>query len=257
MDRMEPADSSQPQRQALAAGAVEAWSGARGAGRRPLSRLEVEALWREHRRWVAAVILAHMPRDAELDDLLQEVAMLVVRSIHTLSDPEAIRPWLRTIAINTARSAARKRTARLRLFRPAADPETLGEVAAAGFGTTAATATDPTRAETLLRGQRVMQAAESLPAAYREPLILRCVRGLSQRQVAEILDLPETTVETRLVRARRMLREQIEREEKQAQSRADAARQRAGAGRAPSPASSSSSATALHAQHVPSSPRSP
>ncbi|MFM1822574.1 MAG: Sigma-70, region 4, partial [Planctomycetota bacterium] len=31
-------------------------------------------------------------------------------------------------------------------------------------------------------------------------------QGLSQRQIAELLDVPETTVETRLARARRMLR---------------------------------------------------
>jgi DNA-directed RNA polymerase specialized sigma24 family protein len=33
------------------------------------------------------------------------------------------------------------------------------------------------------------------------------VQGLSQRQIADLLDVPETTVETRLARARRMLRQ--------------------------------------------------
>ena len=44
---------------------------------------------------------------------------------------------------------------------------------------------------------------------YREPLLLRCVRALSYQQISEVLDLPITTVETRLARARRMLREEV------------------------------------------------
>ena len=64
----------------------------------------VQALWHAHRRWVAAILLAHKPREAELDDLLQEVAVQLVKHVHTLKDPAAVRPWLRTIAINLARS---------------------------------------------------------------------------------------------------------------------------------------------------------
>src|SRR5688572_6190035 len=39
----------------------------------------VRALWQENRRWVAAVILAHKPREADLEDLLQDVAMSFVK----------------------------------------------------------------------------------------------------------------------------------------------------------------------------------
>lgn len=186
------------------------------ASERPPASLtagEIDALWREHRRWVAAVILAHMPRDADLEDLLQDVALLVVRSIHTLTDLRALRPWLRTIAVNTSRSAGRKRKVRMRLFREAEDLDAIDG------GEGGISASQRENAAALERGRRLMEAAQTLPPAYREPLLLRAVRGLSQKQVAEMLDLPETTVETRLVRARRMLREQIENEEAQRERR--------------------------------------
>jgi len=178
----------------------------RGSSAR-LSPSEIDALWREHRRWVAAVILAHMPRDSDLEDLLQDVALLMVRSIHTLNDINAIRPWLRTIAINSSRSAARKRKVRMRIVHETEDPDTISGAK------TGSIATEKDRQARLERGRRLMDAAQTLPPAYREPLLLRCVRGMSQKQVADVLDLPETTIETRLVRARRMIREQIDRED--------------------------------------------
>jgi len=162
----------------------------------------VGALWGEHRRWVAAVLLAHMPREAELEDLLQEVAVVLVARIAELRDPGALRPWLRTVAINTARMAARQgRVRRTRVTvledqdAALADPASERERVASDA-----------RAE----AEEVMTLARALPEDYREPLLLRCVRGLSQKQIAATLGLPETTIETRLARARRMLRQRLQ-----------------------------------------------
>ena len=69
-------------------------------------------LWNRHRRWVAAVLLAHMPRDAELDDLLQEVAVAVVAKISGLREEAAFKPWLRAVALSIAKTSARRRTVR-------------------------------------------------------------------------------------------------------------------------------------------------
>ena len=62
----------------------------------------LERLWEQHRRWSAAILLAHKPSDAELDDLLQDIAMTLVRKIHELRDPTLFKPWLRRLTINTA-----------------------------------------------------------------------------------------------------------------------------------------------------------
>jgi DNA-directed RNA polymerase specialized sigma24 family protein len=37
-----------------------------------------QELWRAHRRWVAAIILAHRPQSVEVDDLMQDVAVKFV-----------------------------------------------------------------------------------------------------------------------------------------------------------------------------------
>lgn len=180
----------------------------------------VAAVWRAHRRWVAAILLAHMPRDSELEDLLQEVALTVVRHISTLKDPAAVKPWLRTVAINAARTAARRRNVRLRLVRP------MDSLAAAGAANRKGGRSDDTPPrlqfeaadtsesdEARDRGRALYEMARGLPEKYREPLLLRCIQGLSQRQIADTMGLPETTIETRLARARRMLRDKANRED--------------------------------------------
>ena len=155
----------------------------------------VRAVWQAHRRWVATVLLAHKPREIELEDLLQDVATTMVKTIGKLRDPGSLKPWLRTTAINAAREAGRTVTRRRRRFRLVSfvDEPSGG-------------APDPTSAES---ARRLLDLASTLPDGYREPLLLRCARGMSYRQIAEVLGLPETTVETRITRGRRMLRELV------------------------------------------------
>ncbi|TVQ63102.1 MAG: sigma-70 family RNA polymerase sigma factor [Phycisphaerales bacterium] len=162
----------------------------------------VRALWETHRRWVAAVILAHKPRDAELEDLLQEVAVRYVRTIHELRDPASLRGWLRAVAVNVARTAGRRSSTRLRLTKGGAAGMS------AGVGATEDVSVEVAAAE---EGRSALEAAQRLRPEYREPLLLRCVRGMTYHQIAHAMGLPITTVETRLARARRMLIEEMER----------------------------------------------
>lgn len=167
-----------------------------------------QELWHAHRRWVAAIILAHRPRTVEVEDLLQDVAVKFVSKIHTLREDGAFRPWLRQIAINICRGAARSSKVALRFKGHSRDDSDQAGRSMVGEPSS----NQPTADEDLEQkdfAQRILRKVLSLPEAYREPLILRCMRSLSYKQIADILDLPVTTIETRLARARRMLREEI------------------------------------------------
>jgi len=154
----------------------------------------LQAVWHANRRWVAAVLLAYMPQHEDLEDLLQEVAMTLVSKINTLRDQTNIRAWLRAVAINAARASARSGKSRPRLSLAGVDVEEPGVVVR-------------TRHEPDEDAQRVVDLATRLPEAYREPLILKAVHGMRSRQISAILGIPEATVDTRVSRARRMLRE--------------------------------------------------
>ncbi len=157
-------------------------------------REAIEALWQEHRRWIAAVLLVHKAAGDQLEDLLQDVAMTLVSKISTLRDVNNIRAWLRMVAVNAARASARRRRARPRLefLKDDVDSDACG-----GADTTVLDE----------EAQRVMALAQQLPEAYREPLMLRAVRGMRGQHIASIMGLSEATVETRIARGRRMLRD--------------------------------------------------
>ena len=57
--------------------------------------------------------------------------------------------------------------------------------------------------------QRVLGAIRGLPAIYREPFILRHLEDWNYQQIAQTLGVSVEAVETRLVRARRLLREAL------------------------------------------------
>ncbi len=161
---------------------------ARGGDRNAL-----EAVWRAHRRFVAAVLFARWPRGLDLEDGLQEVALALVRRIGSLEDPGKLRPWLRAIAIRAAATAGRRLEIEVRGSASAeVEPAVPGD----------ARLVDARDEESV-----VLARVRELPLDYREPLVLRAVHGMTQREIASALGLPETTVETRLARARRMLRE--------------------------------------------------
>ena len=167
-----------------------------------------QELWHAHRRWVAAIILAHRPRTVEVDDLMQDTAVKFISRLRTLRDAGAFRPWLRQIAINICRGAARSQRPTLHL---AEDVRTDAEPAEANRAVAPASAEETSDQVVARRdaARRLLDQALTLPPEYREPLLLRCVRSLSYQQISEILDLPVTTIETRLARARKMLREEV------------------------------------------------
>jgi len=152
----------------------------------------LQALWVVHRGWIAAVALAHAPRGTDLEDLMQDIALNMVKSIHTVREPAAIAGWLREIARNTSVAAGRKATRRRVAFaRHALHLTTAG--------------LDEGHAPDDL-GQ-LHELVAMLSEKYREPLLLCEVRGMSHQQIADLLSLTTAAVETRIRRARRMLRD--------------------------------------------------
>jgi RNA polymerase sigma-70 factor (ECF subfamily) len=161
------------------------------------SRSAADRLVRQHEGWVRSVIYAVCGRADLIDDVAQQVWIQAWQRLGTLKDPQRLRSWLYAIARHAAIDAgmARKRRRTVELERVEAGcrderrPGPLGSVVGGELRRT------------------LLQAIEGLPALYREPFVLRHLEDWSYAEIGELLGMPVETVETRLVRARRLLRE--------------------------------------------------
>lgn len=157
-------------------------------------------LMRRHGRWVRGIIFGANGRLDEVDDVAQRVWMQVWRQARNLDDPSRWRVWLYRIARNAATDAARQRQ-RQRSF--------IGNLVERVWSrpTSARPADEQLAGEEQRR--RMLEAIAALPDLYREPFVLRHLEDYSYQQIADVLGLPVDTVETRLVRARRLLRQRL------------------------------------------------
>jgi RNA polymerase sigma-70 factor, ECF subfamily len=168
-----------------------------------LQRGDAEAfreLLRRQDRWVRGVVFAILGDSQRVDDVTQQVWANVWQQARDLRDVRLWKPWLYRLARNAAFDAGRE-TSRRRAF-------TERLLRGKGQGPPAPPPEEHLAADE--RERAVLGAIQALPAMYREPFTLRHLENWTYRQIAELLELPVDTVETRLVRARRMLREALE-----------------------------------------------
>ena len=135
-------------------------------------------------------------RGEEAQEAVQEIFLRAYRALPRFRLERRFHPWLYTIALNYLRTVARRQRRRrgLRLVRLG---EELDTVADRGDLQAAAERED---------GERLAQEAlAGLPPLYREVFLLREVEGLSVRDTAEAIGVPEGTVKVRLHRARQEL----------------------------------------------------
>jgi RNA polymerase sigma-70 factor, ECF subfamily len=136
---------------------------------------------------VHGVLLARVEH-SEADDLTQEVFLAAWQRLDSLRDAGAIGGWLCAIARHKAATCRRGPQ------RPRALPEALLAPAPAGSGEDA---------------DGALAAIRSLPEAYREPLILRLVEGLTGPQIAARTGLTPGSVRVNLHRGMTLLRERL------------------------------------------------
>ncbi len=162
-------------------------------------RYAFEEFVRRRNRWVRAVVFGVLGNRECVDDVSQQVWSAVWQRIGELRDIRSWRPWLYRLTRNAAIDAGREITRRRNVVHPLA--EDLQKHTST-----------PEPDAVLARDEQhraVLAAIQALPAIYREPFVLRHVNGWTYQEIGEVMGLPIDSVETRLVRARRLLRESL------------------------------------------------
>ena len=149
--------------------------------------------------WLKGLVYSIIGDADQVDDVLQDICVRVISKIDSLREPERFRPWLAVLA---RRQALRHRQ------RQARRPGPLNEEIA-GLQPDEKARQHFEKVEQKEQCRQIMQAVRSLPEKYRQVFLLAHAGDLTYGNIAEILDIPITTVQIRLVRARRMIYNQV------------------------------------------------
>ncbi len=142
-------------------------------------------LFRRFAPMVHGVLLARVP-PPDADDLMQDVFIAAMERLGDLREPAAFGGWLARMARHRAIDHHRAR-------RPTTElPDEL-------------TRPEACRSE----AEQVLAVIRTLPEAYREPLVLRLVEGLTGPEIAEQVGLTPDSVRVNLHRGMKQLREKL------------------------------------------------
>ncbi len=151
-------------------------------------------LIRRHQDFVYGAALRVVRNPVIAQDLAQEAFVRAHRALPGFRGQAQVRSWLYRIATNLALNAVQRR----KEYPADTLPEQPARYDPANDAVNQALRKD------------IEKAVGELPEKLKAPLVLREFEGLSYQEIADALDLPLNTVRTRILRARRALREKLE-----------------------------------------------
>lgn len=166
------------------------------------------AILTKYNRRLYRIARGILRNDTDAEDAVQEAYVNAFTHLATFRGDSSLSTWLSRIVMNEA-------LGRLRTRRPMAEfvevetPSQAAEIIQ--FPNTVRTDPERTMAQReLLR--LVERVTDELPDVYRTVFVTRVIEGMSVEDTAELLGIRIETVKTRLHRARKLVREHLDRE---------------------------------------------
>jgi len=159
------------------------------------------ALVRRHSRLIFAVALSWVKDYHKAEEIVQIAFLKAYRNLDKFRERGNFTAWLCAIARNCCIDSLRGKNSRLLSIEEitlnhSAIPENLYE--------------NKSPAETNEMRRQINRAILFLPELLREAAVMRFLEGASYKQIARRLGVPETTVRTRLFRARKILHKSLQ-----------------------------------------------
>ena len=157
----------------------------------------IESFIREHEKGVFRLALSILGDPADAHEIAQETFIAALRALPSYQERKSLKSWLYVIALNLSRSHLRKRrflaklkTTTTALFRLESQKQTSPE-------------------EILIQDEKeaaIWNELNKLDERHRLVMILRYFQDLPIAEIAEILNISEGTIHSRLHTARERLR---------------------------------------------------
>jgi RNA polymerase sigma-70 factor (ECF subfamily) len=150
-------------------------------------------LYEEHYPKMMGICLRYAGNQDEAVDILHEGFIKVFKNLHCYEPGTSLHAWIRRIMVNTAidyyRKMVRRRTEDIEVAEQSVmlEPDVLSQ----------------------LSEQEILQAIQELSPAYRAVFNLYIIEGYSHKEIADLLQITESTSRSNLVKARLKLQESL------------------------------------------------
>jgi len=165
---------------------------------------DLQELVRKHARELYGLAYSLTGNASDAEDVVQQALVGALRGLASYQGRSSLKTWLYTIVINQASKT--RRSQRLRRASPLEGGE-IADSAARGSGKGAAHSGSGIAA--VDHRLDVLAMLDVLSPEHREVMVLREMHQMTYEEIAEALSIPRGTVESRLFRARRFLREKF------------------------------------------------
>jgi RNA polymerase sigma-70 factor (ECF subfamily) len=167
--------------------------------------LDFSDVFREYQHPIYNYLLRMTQNKAVAEELTQETFIRVHRSLHTFRGEARLSTWIYRIATNVNLDHFKSSGNRL-----VAQAVSLDEIEFEGEWVADRISTSPEKlADQSEMSECVQSFIHRLSPSYRAVLVLHDLQGLKNREIADVLDIPLSTVKIRLHRARNKLRESL------------------------------------------------
>ena len=153
--------------------------------------LAFKALYQQYAKAMFNTCLRILNQEAEAEDVLQESFVEAFRHLSSFEYRTSFGGWLKQICINRSVTQLRKRRI------------TWVDIAKAGEDRVEEARFD--ESELVLKVESVKKAMMKLPDGYRTVLSLYLLEGYDHEEIAEILDIAQSTARTQFIRAKQKL----------------------------------------------------
>ncbi len=154
----------------------------------------IESFIRNYQQAVYRLAFSILDDSCEAEDATQEALLAALRGLDSFHGASSLKTWLYSITVNVCRTRLQRHKRHARLIK------ILGEILR--IQRPPSVEEDAIQSES---DQALWQAVHHMDAKHRIPIVLRYYHDLSVAEIADILQIPEGTVHSRLNTARRQL----------------------------------------------------
>ena len=151
----------------------------------------------QHQQWLWAVVYARLGNRSDTDDVLQEISVAAVQFDLRAQEIQNIKGWLYQVAVRQVMLFRRREGRYRRRLKTFAELQPEHATSLPWSATQDAWENDL---------ERVRAAMTRIRPSDRQVLVLKYKNGLRCREIAMHMGVKESTIQSRLLRARRRLR---------------------------------------------------